>query len=452
VLVLIILLVCPLLTFVYEARCISFNNTIYIQSDGSINPSTAPIQRNGNLYLFTDNILSYNEYTSGIVIERDNIVLNGEGYALQGNLSNTDGIVVSACANVTIQNLTVQAFDIGIYLASNSNYSSIFNSTITGNIDDGIIVTGYENSLLKNVVTNNGNGVFLRDASNNRLIANYINGNNAGIATQSLGNNTVAWNQITENKIGIECEPLGGSDTFYANNIALNQLGISQNGCRFYHNNITNNIQQVQINQSAGIWDDGYPSGGNYWSDYTGSDTKSGPYQNLTGSDGIGDTPYINGGAYDRYPLISPYTGNQYAVQPVTNFVFSPINPIAYQTTVVFNASCSTCINGTITNYLWNFGDGTYAEGVVTSHIYSSFGNYSVSLTTISNSRLFSNKSQSVYVRECPHASFQTLPSSQFIVGQTILFNASSSSKLVAISQRICGTLEMAITLRHPVQ
>jgi len=39
------------------------------------------------------------------------------------------------------------------------------------------------------------------------------------------------------------------------------------------------------------IWDNGYPSGGYYWSDYNGTDSYSGPYQDLTGSDGIGDTP-----------------------------------------------------------------------------------------------------------------------------------------------------------------
>jgi hypothetical protein len=55
-------------------------------------------------------------------------------------------------------------------------------------------------------------------------------------------------------------------------------------------------------------WDDGYPSGGNYWSDYAGVDLFSGPYQNQTGSDGIGDTPYfIRANNTDNYPLMNPY-------------------------------------------------------------------------------------------------------------------------------------------------
>jgi len=60
---------------------------------------------------------------------------------------------------------------------------------------------------------------------------------------------------------------------------------------------------------SVNVWDNGYSSGGNYWSDYNGTDLYSGPYQNVTGSDGIGDTPYVmNANNLDNYPLISTYT------------------------------------------------------------------------------------------------------------------------------------------------
>jgi len=61
---------------------------------------------------------------------------------------------------------------------------------------------------------------------------------------------------------------------------------------------------------SANIWDDGFPSGGNYWSDYIGVDLYGGLSQNETGSDGIGDTPYIiDANNQDNYPLIKPYGG-----------------------------------------------------------------------------------------------------------------------------------------------
>ena len=44
--------------------------------------------------------------------------------------------------------------------------------------------------------------------------------------------------------------------------------------------------------------DNGYPSGGNYWNDYNGTDNNG---------DGIGETPYIiNEDNQDNYPLMNP--------------------------------------------------------------------------------------------------------------------------------------------------
>lgn len=74
---------------------------------------------------------------------------------------------------------------------------------------------------------------------------------------------------------------------------------------RVHHNLFDGN--QVQAYDDRGEenqWDDGYPAGGNYWSDYDGVDCMRGPNQNLPGPDGIGDTPYdIDEDSRDRYPL-----------------------------------------------------------------------------------------------------------------------------------------------------
>ena len=56
--------------------------TIYIRADGSIDPPDAPIITYDNVtYTLTDNITSS---ADGIVVERDNIILDGGGYTVQG--------------------------------------------------------------------------------------------------------------------------------------------------------------------------------------------------------------------------------------------------------------------------------------------------------------------------------------------------------------------------------
>ena len=75
----------------------------------------------------------------------------------------------------------------------------------------------------------------------------------------------------------------------------------------FYHNAIINNTEQAS-DECNNQWDNGYPSGGNYWSDYTGTDMFSEPNQDEPGSDWIGDTPYvIDADSQDNYPLTSPW-------------------------------------------------------------------------------------------------------------------------------------------------
>jgi len=68
-----------------------------------------------------------------------------------------------------------------------------------------------------------------------------------------------------------------------------------------FHNNFVSNTQQTYSYNSINDWDN--VNEGNYWSGYTGVDLYSGPYQNETGRDGIGDTSY----ALDNYPLVGMF-------------------------------------------------------------------------------------------------------------------------------------------------
>ena len=74
------LLLSGMLTLAFKVQPADASETIYIRADGSIDPDTALIQRDGNIYTFADNI-----YYDEIVVERDNIVVDGAGYTLQGS-------------------------------------------------------------------------------------------------------------------------------------------------------------------------------------------------------------------------------------------------------------------------------------------------------------------------------------------------------------------------------
>jgi parallel beta-helix repeat protein len=154
-----------------------------------------------------------------------------------------------------------------------------------------------------------------RYAENCSILNNVVNGSkHCGIHVWGWSENClVSNNNVSNSFIGIDAIYCSGIDVF-CNNIRNCVYGLYGADSyspfyRFFHNNLINNTINAIDERSVDVWDDGYPSGGNYWSNYTGIDNYSGPYQNETGSDGIGDTPYIiNSNNIDHYPLMNPYT------------------------------------------------------------------------------------------------------------------------------------------------
>jgi parallel beta-helix repeat protein len=256
--------------------------TYTIKADGSIDPPTALILRSGDVYTFTSNI------SGSIIVERDNVVVNGADRTLQGT-GEEIGIDLSLRTNVIIQNMKIRTFYYAVYLSS-SSHVTISGTNITDSTD-GILISDSSNNCVyeNNIAGNAYEGIYILTSSNNTISENNITVNTGdGVYLWGSSNNTIVGNNISNNWWGVA--------SYYSSNN------------RIFHNNFINNPSQASSESSVDIWDDDYPSGGNYWSDYTGVDEKSGPYQDQPGSDGIGDTPYvIDASNRDRYPFMAQY-------------------------------------------------------------------------------------------------------------------------------------------------
>ena len=82
---------------------------------------------------------------------------------------------------------------------------------------------------------------------------------------------------------------------------------------------------------------------------------------------------------------------------PIASFTYSPENPIVNQT-ITFNASPSYDPDGFITNYKWDFGDGTNATGKIVTHSYSANGTYEVTLIVTDNNGTKDTATQNISV------------------------------------------------------
>ncbi|UCG69041.1 MAG: right-handed parallel beta-helix repeat-containing protein [Thermoplasmata archaeon] len=265
-------------------------------------------------------------------------------------------VILANCTNVTVINQDLNNCSIGIELGfssnilmtrnniSNNNYEHIYlsfsnennitdnnlindrirlykshgnkiiNNKIIGAINSQCIFLYSSNdSVIKcNMLTNADSGILIRNSEKNNITGNEIFNNGKGIEILSNGNN-ITGNNISNNSRGIVFR---GS---YKNNITYNNIYLNRNygiyltsaeNNSISQNNIINNNKQAFDDTGKNFWNSSYPAGGNFWSEYLGVDEKKGPFQDVPGSDGIGDTPYKDiegsGGAQDYYPLMSP--------------------------------------------------------------------------------------------------------------------------------------------------
>jgi parallel beta-helix repeat protein len=307
---------------------------------------------------------------------------------------NAGFVALVNCTNITVKNLNITHTRMGIILAGTNN-TIITNVTATNclygilicNVQeppgDGSLITSSYDTITNCTLTNNCAAIALMASNLTSVVNNVLSQNMIGIWILDGSFNLVEGNTITNNTLPesyVEPWPFpewdgiapiflfaewGGIvldaslNTIAENVIAYNDVGLSvgnpavgsPGGNLIYHNNFINNSEQVRV-ASLNFWNLGYPEGGNYFSDYTGTDNYSGINQTELGCDGIRDTPYpvswvLGGSTYYSgwayYPLMNPWTPTP------TKILTINVTSILYK--VVFNT------NSTITHLRLNRTD-----------------------------------------------------------------------------------------------
>ncbi|UCE95464.1 MAG: right-handed parallel beta-helix repeat-containing protein [Candidatus Bathyarchaeota archaeon] len=253
-----------------------------------------------------------------------------EGFIIQnsGELMGAGAHVLDTNASVIIGNIFSQC-DVGVRVDT-SDYTQIEENVFKNN-KVGVLLWyhGQGNIVKNNTMKDNGEGVRLGAySSGTKVNGNTIFRNHNGVYIDNSWNNTIEDNVIYENSLdGIYLYGVIALDNVVRrNNITENRGGIyvfiSKENL-IYHNNFINNTRQAQVlGDSPNSWNLAYPEAGNHWSNHVVTDLYRGFYQNVTGSDGVGDVPYIiDQDNIDRYPFVSEFVQVRDEQTPYTPLV-----------------------------------------------------------------------------------------------------------------------------------
>jgi parallel beta-helix repeat protein len=304
----------------------SFNNSI---TENSIEQNGEGIKlEDSSLNSMTDNNLTDNFY--GILLQGSQV-----NSLIRNNITHAPVIIIPehGGSNKTVRVGYGILIRLCYYGANTLRYNNVtgyrYNFGVEGyddryvqDVDDTNTVDGkpiyYWVNQRNGQIPSDAGYVAIVNSTNIRVEGLDLKNNYQGILIAYSNNTIIHQNNITNNELGIGFEA-SSNNSIYGNDVINNYMGVwlgvwvtpgaASNYNKFYHNNFINNTMHAGISlPHTNTWDDDYPSGGNYWSDYSGVDVKSGPVQDLPGSDGIGDTPYVvDANNVDHYPLMSPY-------------------------------------------------------------------------------------------------------------------------------------------------
>ncbi len=267
-----------------------YQGNITINADGTITPTSAPITPSGNTCNLTSNI------DGSITVNRSNIVLNGNGFSL------SNGLLLYEVSNITVNGFVITGNQFG----ANVGYPE------DGSAEDGILLSNTSNVMIvNNTIFNiwsiwelNGvgfHGIDVEGGSSNVITGNLILNDATGLYFDNTQKNLIINNNIVDNASQDDLGSIGiwfcdaSNNTIYHNNIIDNLVyGTAASNGDWGGTPYTPN--------SANVWDDGFPAGGNYWGVQTGKEIDN---------TGISDSPYVlDSKNIDRYPLIRPFNSS----------------------------------------------------------------------------------------------------------------------------------------------
>jgi len=215
------------------------SGSIYIRADGRVDPQTAPISNVDNVtYTFASDV------NGSIVVQRSNIVIDGNGFALEGPGSGT-GFYLDSISNVVIKKTTIRGFDFnGIYFHRTTN-NTVCENIIKTNKGHGFALDySLNNTIVGNLIAmNNGSGINLRWSCYNKISGNNITNNYDSLYFDESHSNTIIGNIIAKsNHYGI-FSYLSSGNTFAGNIVEKGNYGIYlrlSSGTSIAENRITN--------------------------------------------------------------------------------------------------------------------------------------------------------------------------------------------------------------------
>jgi PKD repeat protein len=357
---------------------------LYTPNGTVINKSTA--MNNSNIDYFENTAYKFRHYAVQNP-ETGNWTMEITAINVSNSGENYTALIYSETSLILDISVDKYLFDPNQYMNISTNLmnndTAVIEASVTAKIHkpDNTTenITLYDDGLHRDNQTNDG--IYANTYTNTSISGTY---HIAASATGTLDGEE--FERTASTTVWIEQYPdltLSSSDIYLSNYAA-------SAGDNITINTTIHNIGDADANNASILFYDGAPVSGTY----IGNDTIT------VASEGMADASVswtVIGGDHEMYVVVSPYNAfieanysNNQAHKliqvnqpPNASFTYSPSTPVVNQT-ITFNAS-SSCDpdDGFITNYEWNFDDGntTNTTNPITSHSYSSAGNYSVTLT-----------------------------------------------------------------------